>query len=85
MPIPQQAGASQEGGQTGRHKKRSRSGRLRLERLDELNSYAAAAFFVTFVDAFMGGFDLAVFAAFVFSLTANSCLTVAVIAATSTL
>ena len=65
-------------------KMRSRSGWLRLKRPDELNPYAAA-FFVTFVGALTAGFGEAVFAAFAFSFAANSCLTVVVIAATSTL
>jgi len=64
---------------------RSRSGWLRIERFDELNFYAAAALFVIFVGAFTAGFGVTLFAAFAFSLAANSCLTVIVIAATSTL
>jgi len=75
------------GGREGRAgiRMRSRSGWLRLKRFDELNPYAAAVLFVTFVGALTAGLGVAVFAAFAFSFAANSCLTVAVIAATSTL
>ena len=64
---------------------RSRSGWLRIEHLDGVNSYAAAALFAVFVGALTGGLGMTVFAAFAFSLAANSCLTVVVIVATSTL
>ena len=64
---------------------RNRSVWLRIESLDELNSYTATAFFARFAGALTAGLGVAVFAAFAFSLAANSCLTVVVIAATYTL
>ena len=63
---------------------RSRSGWLRRVFL-LMDGYAAADFLAVFGCALMGGLGATFFAVFAFSLAANSCLTVAVIAATSTL
>ncbi len=45
----------------------------------------AAAFLIALLGAFVGGLGVAFFSVLAFSLAANSCLTLAVIAATSTL
>ncbi len=87
VPLLRTAGASQEGGQDGqgKHKKCGADVAGSAECSDWIEGYAAAAFFAVFGCALTGGFGVAFFAVFAFSFAANSCLTVVVIAATSTL
>jgi hypothetical protein len=71
-------------GKTGRHKNAEPVFWPRTMHSDWFCRYAAALFAV-FADAFAGCFGVAFFAVLAFSFATNSCLTVAVMAATSTL
>lgn len=71
-------------GKTGRHKNAEPVFWPRTVRLDWLCPYAAALL-AAFVNVLAGDLGAAFFAAFTFSLVANSCLIWVEIAATSTL
>ncbi len=84
MPLlPDDWSHAHERGKTGRHKKRGADLASSAQHIC-FRRYAAA-FFAVFADAFAGGFGTIFLAAFAFSFSANSCLILAVIAATSTL
>ena len=72
-----------KGGKSGQTQKCG-AGLLAPHSTSRLGCYAAA-FFALFTGALTAGLGVAVFAAFAFSLAANSCLTWTVNAATSTL
>jgi hypothetical protein len=79
----QDADATHAGGQTGIRKK-CRAGLLAPQGAYGLIGYAAF-FFAALAGTFVGGLGAAFFAALAFSFSANSALTLLVIAATSTL
>ena len=80
--LPQTAGARARVGRAGQ--KYAEPDRSSSAMGFDLGDYAAA-FLITLLGAFVGGLGVAFFSVFVFSLAANSCLTLAVIEATSTL
>jgi len=80
--LPQTAGARARVGRAGQ--KYAEPDRSSSAMGFDLGDYAAA-FLIGLLGAFVGGLGVAFFSVWAFSLAANSCLTLAVIAATSTL
>ena len=86
MPLLRTARATEEGGQTGRGTKKCGADWLAPRRVFRwIELQAAVAFFADFDWAFVGGFGVAFLVDLAFSFAANSCLTVAEMASTSTL